>query len=254
MKNDPIDNLFKEALADAEATPSKGVWTKIEQQVGRKKPATPHRLHRFLIAASFIFCVGIALLFVINTDKGTEEPLYATQSNTTDNSEKGNAIDSPSAPSSPKGVGLHQEEEERKAPGTDANSPAVFTQTQEQDSSKEHISVIALKTQHLPEIEQSLLSHDDREEARTPLHLPALSLASLDVEPIKPLIELPEYEDSMLAHQEQKTKNSLVTTILNTLVNSFQDESDRKVEFSTDEEQTIRIDIINSLARNRKKK
>ena len=80
---------------------------------------------------------------------------------------------------------------------------------------------------------------------------PQLTLSSIDVAPLKPLIENPEEEETMLASTD---KQSVITKLLNTVSGAIAPEHSKNIHFSKDEEGTLKIDLNNSLVRTRKPK
>ena len=76
-----------------------------------------------------------------------------------------------------------------------------------------------------------------------------------EIEDIQPLIPVEEETETMYASAESVKKgNNTVTNILNKIAENIEIHDSKNLRFSADEEGSIRVDLINSLVKNRFKK
>ncbi|MNL41912.1 hypothetical protein D3C87_1643420 [compost metagenome] len=71
--------------------------------------------------------------------------------------------------------------------------------------------------------------------------------------PIKPIIENPDEEESMMASTSE-SKQNVVTKVLNILSKTINQGNGSEVQSSNDDEGTLQIDLLNSLVKNKKRK
>lgn len=251
MKENDIDNLFRETFRHAEESPRADLWQNIEKELVAS--AEPIKLSKkksiwYSIAAAAVlllaFGVGLKLMQQTNDIevKSTSEALM---------------VNLPP-------VSTQDQEEKNKVQTVDK------TQTSLQQDNNHNI-IVANKTKRNTEVP----SQDQFEEERivstieyqlegesleitnfSPLRTLELQIHQVtEIEDIKPLIEPEEEMESMLASTDNQAENkNVVTTILNTITDKITINEKNSISFSADDEGSFKINIINSIAKNRNKK
>lgn len=254
MDNKEFDKLFKEAFASAEATPRDAVWRRIGQALDQQKEKDilkpiRHTFHwgYYVAAASVLLAFGV-VVWITYTAEHTHRR--------------------------DKTIAQHEHSQSDAATNTEANTPREpeiielqVTNTAKKvgtihapkgESTVQNKTMVPLR--EVPKLEILDLN------AKLTLHNARLASADAivemptervtEVEEISPLIEPEEEMKSMYAAttEEHNSKNNIVTSLLNTISAKMETNSNREVRFRTDEEGSIRMDVINPLIKNRNKK
>lgn len=264
MNDKEIDSLFKQSLKNMETPVPEDIWSNIETELNlREKKSFSLRKNKakYAIAASLtaFLCLSIFLYKLMHPyDDVTKNKLtahYDVQKPV--NLDKGLETDH--------NRGTMKEKQPTIDPYTSSNSESSsetghYKLTSQTDRSqpieKLHIEKTKNPEHTDPPVNIFQANMGDHmltlsEEAKASLPEIEFETADITIAPIKPLIQLPEQEDIMYARNLESPKKSLVTRILNTISENLVSKSGTSLEFSNDEEGTIKIDIINSLARNR---
>ncbi|RZF58405.1 hypothetical protein [Sphingobacterium corticibacterium] len=244
MNNKELDKLFKEQLEQHTIPPRNDIWHQIENQLDREKVVPVRRLDWVKYAAIVVGCLGlIALLYRIMQPTPTLDIPIATQE---------------TSKSSPPAIPMettHTNEPKQKKPKQqvlakpETLAHRISTPKQKkpisEDSSRQerHLKLVKLKP-----VGVSLALTDGLQVAGT---IPQQYV--INVPPIAPLIDDPETEESMLA-STQKPVEGIVPGILNKISDALNPTDHTTVQFSKDEEGFLRLDIVNSLVKNRHKK
>ncbi|MDR2283721.1 MAG: hypothetical protein LBE37_10950 [Sphingobacterium sp.] len=257
MKEEDIDKLFQNAFHEAEETPNKTVWQHIEKQLDEHSTAVhiiPRRYTWIKYAAAALILLGTTLV-LLKINYTSELPSADKGTNITAESTKANAtITEPVEPTTP------LTNEKRESDYTKPNLPRQMVATEgiQLVSNKPGRTTppqrknIELATNNLEETKPRFTNIQDIQYADI-ADIPVRQVT--EMEAIKPLIDLDEDIEGMYAQAPHETANkSIVTTILNTISEKLEISTTKDVRFRTDEEGSFRIDIINSLVRNRNKK
>lgn len=257
MENKDFDKLFRDAFEAAEATPSDRVWQGIEATLEQEKEKIvpmakrrPYHWAYYATAASVLLALGVVIWTMQSTKdinfSGTEiamqEPKHSTE---TTEGVKLEAVE----PIAPKII--------------DQPSPDALQVT---TVSEVHLGKSPVMTAAEPPLtELPKLELQGIQEA-APSNLQTLASLKIgtelptyrvtEIEEIKPLIESEEEMESMYANvtTDPYNRNTIVTSLLNTISENVETNNNREIRFRADEEGSIRIDIINTLVKNRNKK
>lgn len=254
MKEEEIDTLFRNAFHEAEETPDQNVWEKIEKQLDEQKQVIqiPARRNTWLkYAAAAILIFGSVLTWL--------------------------KIDNDSHHSTPeKKVSIISDKDSFPLPSAIKKEQIAMSEvTSKEITEQERTTSLPIPAARLPQSatndhleqkrKQIILSTDDVEPAK-PMLASAQSLSQrnitdlpvhqvTEIEGIKPLISFEEETESMYANTPHESSNqNIVTSILNTISDKLEVSSTKDIRFRADEEGSFRIDIINSLVKNRNKK
>lgn len=260
MEHKDLDKLFRDSFDDAEEQPRDRVWHNIEaaleqQQaqkavpLARKKRAF-HWLH-YAAAASVLVALGIVFWTVQTAEEraGIEQKVAMQQ--TSDEPQHQAAEVSVTIP-------LKTKQKNINAP----NEPLAQTVTV---STKQPVE--RHKSPSLAEAKVKLPSLNlEGIESTAPTRLTSLTTAEdksapptyrvTEIGDIKPLIEPYQDMESMYASATPETtdKATIVTTLLNSVSENIELSPTKDIRFRSDEEGSLRIDILNSLVKNRNKK
>lgn len=258
MKDQELDRLFSEGLKDQEIPAPASVWDHIEEQLDAEKIQPikrKNRLYIWTVAASIVLAIGIASTLFLSKE-GEQEQIVQELTQQSDAPEK---IEDP----------LPNAEAEQnndkpvelliaKKPVVKQKTFAKNNKEEEKEIRKEFsqpeqriakASIVAEKDHTEPSKEMLLLTKVDLHE----LAVSELELNTAEVAPIQPLVNIIEQEEVMYAEAkaEPKKKQTIFTTILNTLTQNL-NPLDKTVKFSSDEEGSLKIDLHNSIAKTRR--
>ncbi|MFD2553901.1 hypothetical protein [Sphingobacterium tabacisoli] len=257
MKEEDIDKLFKNAFHEAEETPNKNVWQRIEKQLDEHNTTVhiiPRRYTWIKYAAAALILLGttLVLLKINYTTKlpSADKETNITAGSTTDNITIAEPIE--------RGAALVNEKEiqnytkPKLSQQISATKQTQFVSNKSDRSTQQQRINIELATNNLEETKPNSTNIKDIQQVNL-ADIPVRQVT--EMEAIKPLIDLDEDLEVMYAQAPHETANkSIVTTILNTISEKLEVSPTKDVRFRTDEEGSFRIDIINSLVRNRNKK
>lgn len=250
MKDNDIDNLFREAFHEAEETPNESVWQQIEMQLDDSQKPTIQLAGRRLnwikyAAAAVVLIVGSIIAWKQN---------YSNKNILVDQKET-RIVQSPKI------------EHETLAVDRDLNSDSKHQLVKENKREKS-------LTLNRPSIQVENTSKALPLNPRHELNLDGLkeskpSIAKLnhssvmsppvyqvtEIGEIKPLIVLDDEMESMYAQTAQESTNkNIVTTLLNSFTEKIELSATKDIRFHADEEGSFQIDILNSLVKNRNKR
>ncbi|MBD1427553.1 hypothetical protein [Sphingobacterium arenae] len=251
MKDKELDKLFKGQLEQHSVSPKKDIWHKIESQLDQPRVASAGRFSWIHYAAIAIGCLGLIAL-VYNMMQPTPVRDIPT-------------IAQKGVPTAPANTWQDSATSVRQIPavadGYLEPSEQEVTKTQ---ASTQHASRPKQRRPikaHLPQPEEPRLELVELKPAGVSLPLArgvdmddkAQQEYVITVPPVAPLIDSPETEESMLA-STRKPAGGIVPGILNKISDALNPSDHTTIQFSKDEEGFLRLDIVNSLVKNRNKK
>lgn len=255
MKENDIDRLFREAFQEAEETPSKHVWEQIEKQLEEDdnivRMPSKRKFRIISAAAAIVIFMGSLAFFKIYYSNQNE--IEYVQVNTLKNhpsENKGPNITETTV--SPHRNTIEIVENENRTSAITNPGGQHIIENKKPDVKKDE-NITKLKLVQLEEIKPYIARIETSSEMSTP-QAPIRQVT--EVEDIKPLIEPEEETESMLAQVSPVVSNNknIVTSILNTISENIEVGDSKEIRFRADEEGSLRIDILNSLVKNRNKK
>lgn len=256
MEDKDIDKLFRSALQNAEATPSDNVWQGIEKALDKQQenivPMGKQRgFHwgHYSAAASVLLALGVVWWTVEFSELDAPQTKMAqadiVHRPVEAHSDKEPALILPT-------IADPEPSKAKMVQNLEVNSKQLTSNPVSTGPEVRNIEVPPLETQG---IELSVPNNlPTLTSINTEAELPTYRVT--DIDPIQPLIEPEEEMESMYASTVESAynKNTIVTSLLNTISEKVETNSKREVRFRADEEGSIRIDILNSLVKNRNKK
>ncbi len=258
MKEEDIDKLFHNAFHEAEETPSNNVWKQIEKKLDEHRlpvQITPRRYTWIKYAAAALILMGTTLI-LLRTNYKTELSSSAVEETDiiAEATRNNGAITEPieqTAPLASEGIDRHYVKPNLSQQITATERIKLISDKLDKTAQSQRKN-IDLVTNCLEETKPILANIKDIQQINI-TDIPVRQVT--EMEAIKPLIDLDEDTESMYAQAPHETANkNIVTTILNTISEKIEVSPTKDVRFRTDEEGSFRIDIINSLVRNRNKK
>lgn len=248
MKDQEIDKMFSDGLRDQETTPPASIWQGIESKLDEEKTIPFKRknnLYVWMIAACLTLALGISLkMFLFQDNSAEKTPTQIAQLEDKLINDKETSISEDLIP---------VEKESKEVPVLlTTNQPSKIKEVQKKQTETKPI-IQAKDTERedmiVPSQELKLVTAveiDDMEQEPN-------ELATVEVAPIQPLVNIIEHEEVMYAEvkKEPKKKQTIFTNILNTLSDNL-NPSSKAVRFSSDEEGTISVDLFNSIAKTRR--
>lgn len=240
MKNNDLEKLFRDTFNKAEETPNPLIWNKIEEQLDVEEKIIPIKNKRntwfYYIAASLLL-IGTFSYIALKNNQNID--IHNTTNEYT----------------------LIQAESKDMEVNDKQVEPLTFpSPTLEKEKIKKHTVAIKKNIIAHQHIEKVTIEELPMEENITTLSKPDLNIAITpilrqvtEIEDIKPLIELDEESETMLATTNNENKN-VITTILNTITENIDTKTNKELRFYADDEGSFGINIINSIAKNRNKK
>ncbi|NGF55986.1 hypothetical protein G5B00_05605 [Parapedobacter sp. SGR-10] len=262
MENKDIDKLFRQTFEDAEQEVHPAVWQNIEKELDKNSKKTIPVLFKAYnwvsYAAAILIILGIG--FFLFKSKPTENIIAEQPAS--------KQKDSPvqmTKPTIERSVTAENTSANATVPTAIEDLPKVDrTASKEKVSKSPHDSQgnTVLPSGHKWKASIVALSDLPTDTGTTLANVVDLVQTNVpttqvtEVEPIKPLIVFEEEEESMYAANEGSSSNesTVITTILNKLSENIDLKSKKEVRFKSDDEGSIRINLINPLAKNRNKK
>jgi len=248
MNDKDLDKLFKEKLENISVSPRQDLWQKIEGQLDEKKTVRLGRFGWMRYAAVAVGSLGLAALlytFFLNEDPAVEQKQLAYQGST-------KTAVNPPLPEQPSAI---EKSEVNSAAASQKNSTVGL-------SNHTEVAVQIVKKHVEPQLNMEMSSNEliTLEPAALSVYsTPELSVETttpqyaIEIAPIQPLIDDPEIEETMLA-SAQSSGEGIVPNILNKISDALNPSDSKSIQFSKDEEGSLRLDIFNSLVKNRNKK
>lgn len=247
MEDKDLDRLFREAFQDAEETPHSNNWSKIEAKLNAGTGTKPYFTIKKIGAIAA--CLTLICLAAVYYSTKTSN---LNQSATMRNSK----VDTyPQENSSTSLFELPVHEEDKTANVTSPiKTKDISTLDKSSFQNKTTTSTVIQKL-HLDSLNEKPLmisninlTTGNKEEL--------LIIQVTEIDDIKPIIELEEMEETMLASTTSngKENKTTITTVLNKLSENLNPNKEKTLQFIPDEEGSFSISIINSLAKNPNKK
>lgn len=245
MKNQDIDKLLRDQFDKLDIEPSADIWKKIEMELDQQKVVSiKKKINWFKIigaAAAILIGIGItSILMQRQSGHHTERIKYADHKMNKDMITPRKAT--PKVESLPieKHAQLLSARPVNKVNQLENNSVQAVESDTEIIPAQSSQAFERLKM----EKEQPLMVVVDTQTQVARV---------LEYIPIKPLIENPEEENSMMASANTNSQ-TVVTKVLNILSKTINQGNSAEVKFSNDDEGSLQIDILNSLVKNKKRK
>lgn len=260
MKEQDIDSLFRDAFHEAEEKPSKNVWEQIEKKLDELETPAPllsNRRYAWLkYAAAAILFLG-AGIFLAKIKHSNENQSF-DQRETVIAQLPTNILETTTDNKNTPYIETKLENTKHKKNKQNARARLASTSQLSQLNVKS-------KEKELNNRVQQRLDIADLEETK-PGSIDLIqfshSIATThpiyqvtEIEDIKPLIDLNDEMESMYAQSpHDNTNKNIVTSLLNSITEKIEVSTTKDIRFRADEEGSFRIDILNSLVKNRNKK
>lgn len=266
MNDKDLDKLFRERLTGVEPQPSPRIWENIEAELDAGSGQSKVRKLTWLkYAAAAIAVVGIGVtLYVQPVRTNNEIAKIEAQKESSD-------INMPTTSHTTQQANFDDTNEQQKveilnrAPQPSSNQQTVerFAQvvrkkykqqtlasgSESADQSSVHVDA---KKEQVSLAKVALASLDIQPQTATSTQA-YVTYQTVEVAPIRPLIDIVENEETMLASGKQK-KEGLVSGLLNKISGALSSDEEGPIRFSNDEEGSFRLDINNGYAKNRLKR
>ncbi len=249
MNDEQLDKLFKKGLTDFEIDPGAEMWAKIEAELPAEPKIIPlWKRQGVRYAAALIILGGFAAIIFLQRSEAPQQRQQVARTDIRpsifETMEKQQQI-ADALNESPLAQPIAATKVDKRSKQVSQPTVAVA------QIIEPRASTLKLDLQ-IPELQVATI-----EAAHTDTFPPTLvSTQVVEVDPIRPLIENPEEEESMLANAPKapaKVQQGIVTGILNRISDVVNPDDSKTIHFSNDEEGSLRIDIFNSLVKNRKK-
>lgn len=248
MESKDLDKLFRDAFEQAEETPSSCVWEGIQQELEKKKKVVPFYVKyrsQLSIAATFLLFFGVGLALynkpIITPEQKIEEVLAQLEQNKENSStaEKIKEIEPPIYATKKEHIASSSIKDEGNNPNVQV-IPSVENNSHEKIRSNETTQQVTLDSRESLElVEVELVSADINHQE------------TVNIKPLK------ENQKPVFAYavEKQEARPSVVTRVLNGITKNILNkridiQENKEIEFSNDEEGSIRLNIINSFAKN----
>jgi hypothetical protein len=260
MENKDLDKLFHDTFNDAEQTPNDQVWQNIEAALDKQKQnIVPLQRKKgfswwsYAAAASVLVTLGIVFWTVEIAEDSTKQQRQIAMQPSANETTVWQGEQHEEVPTA---VIKGPEQEYSIAEQTQTNIVATTTQPKEMPAPSIHPA----EKKTIPTLDregiESTVPNTDRPLATVHMVSTPPTYKVTEVEDIKPLIEPEEEVESMYASTSTKGqgKTTILTSLLNRISENVEISDTKEIRFSADEEGSLRVDVLNSLARNRNKK
>lgn len=244
MKNEDIDKLFRDHFDKLDIQPSADIWNKIEADLDEQKIVPIKKKIKWLkplvsIAATLI-CIGIFSLLVMEHSSSTVETtnIVIRKKDTAAQKEQKEPVeDLIETNDKPIRFAVKAVPKETQNTRNNHQITSMYPEVAQIDEQ------VALKKLQITEEQPMLVVVDSQ----------AQIAHAMEYIPIKPIIENPDEEESMMASTSE-SKQNVVTKVLNILSKTINQGNGSEVQFSNDDEGTLQIDLLNGLVKNKKRK
>lgn len=244
MKNEDIDKLFRDHFDKLDIQPSADIWNKIEADLDEQKIVPIKKKTKWLIPlisiAATLICIGIFSLLVMEQSTSIIETtnIVIRKQDRVGHEEQKEPVEDPiEAKEEPIRFAVKALPEETQDTRNGYQITSVDPKVSQVDEQ------VALKKLKLTAEQPMLVVVDSQ----------AQIAHAMEYIPIKPIIENPEEEESMMA-STSASKQNVVTKVLNILSKTINQGNGSEVQFSNDDEGTLQIDLLNTLVKNKKRK
>lgn len=244
MKNEEIDKLFRDHLDKLDIQPGADIWKKIEMDLDEQQVVSIKKKKKWLIPlvsiAAVLICIGIFSLLVLEQSTST--------------------IENTKIASRKKDIAVQKGQQEpvinltegKEEPNQHAVK-AVSDETRNIQNEYQITSIHPKVSQTEEQVSLKKLTISEEQPMLVVVDSQAQIVHAMEYIPIKPIIENPEEEESMMA-TTSASKQNVVTKVLNILSKTINQGNGSEVQFSNDDEGTLQIDLLNSLVKNKKRK
>ena len=252
MKEKELEELFRSRFNTAEETPNPSVWNNIEQALDQT-PVVPirkkNKTWRYAsVAAAAVIALTIGYTQLTNTFHPEQHTEYAVLPKSTvhpTEDQMSSLMETPKTTAhTPTEVAI------ASRPTIAALTPAISHTPAPQQVISEVVETLEL-AEKAPREPHSAINTQHIQTVPTELSI----IQVTEIEDLKPLVPVDEELESLYASTATSTSTSnVVTTLLNKITENIDVLDSKNLRFSADEEGSIRLDIINSLVKNRFKK
>jgi len=248
MKDNELDDFFKESLKDEEITPNNLLWERIEQQLDEQKIIPIKRASKkwqgYSIAASIALILGISVMFyqsqqelslennaqILTEEKNSKVPSEITEESLQTPTELPKKVPSPQSL-----LANVTSAKVSRSPTRDAN----HSQAREARSKEEQHIDYQENNYTETAIKQKKLAPPIALEVSIPRHL-----VMTDMEPSTQSMVLSEYPE--MSTPRSAPRANLFTKVLNAVASTIDIAPDKNLRFSNDEEGTLRINLVST--------
>lgn len=250
MNDEQLDKLFKDEFSKLEMTPDEGTWESIAADLDKQKIIVPlWRRNWVRYAAVVLLTAGVGTWAVRYYNQGQQPTPSERVASVPEKVivQRPTEYQLPAATSAP----LQRSDKTDKRLLTALPQHPNVSQQQQTVVAKRHEEPVTHRnTVYLHEVETAALTRttaDGFSNERLRTH------RVVEIDPIQPLIENPEEEEMMLASRPSSGAG-LVPGLLNKISEVVNPDDNKTIHFSKDEEGSLRIDIFNTLVKNRNRK
>ncbi len=258
MNDEQLDKLFQDELRQRETSPNADTWAKIAATLDQERKVIPFWQKSWVRYAAAVAVVLSVSIWAVQHAENTQQKQQTARQDFT--------------PKTPIPVQPPVDNVTSDQNGATEGKIAQVEKVAPSEKPRNAKLVAALRGTEVSSTNRTTAVHDKPTLARTSVSsLPDLSVAKLqtneqaysdeklkrhqvvEIDPIQPLIENPEEEETMLAAQSPNSVG-LVPGLLNKISEVVNPDENKTIHFSNDEEGSLRIDIFNSLVKNRNRK
>lgn len=247
MNDKELDRLFKDQLENLSVSPQEDLWQKIEQQLDERKVVRLHRLGWVKYAAVLVACLGVtAILYLLMPLQEDVRIVSRTPLKIEDKQ-----AETVNSKRNERTAGTVAVEAQVDFPHAEDKHALAFVQAnQSRLTAKRQVAMSPERSTHLVKLDMAMvtLTKSDNIDAAI---LPRQRV--VEVDPIQPLVENPEEEETMLA-SSGNSDMGLIPNLLNRISDVLNPSENKTIQFNHDEEGSLHLDIVNSLVKNRNKK
>lgn len=262
MKNEDLDNLFRNELSNREVEPSADLWQKIEAQLDEQKPKRRILIYTWIKSAAAIAIIaGAATFLYMHQNAEVASPaLQVAETTQAPQARNRDVLAAPQQEAAPTKSPSREAEKERTHPAESTMQLVGIREAEDKKASLLEDTHMAKGDEHTalaqPKRQLASIAMAQESELNITATAPSTEIPRyrvVEIDPIKPLIENPEDEEALWALTPQIDEN-IVPNLLNRVKNLLYKSDDNAIHFSRDEEGTLQLDFGRSLAKNRTKK
>jgi hypothetical protein len=244
MKNQDIDKLLRDHFNKLDIQPSTDIWKKIEAELDEQKVISISKKTTRLkvIGTAAAILVGLGIVSLVLQRQSANRPDHIKYADRKMDREMNTP---PKAASKVEPLPIERQVQLSVRPVNKGNQ----RENSSANAIETDMKVVAIQTSQAFE----RLKMGKQQPLMVVVDTQTQVAHVLEYIPIKPLIENPDEENSMMASTGTNSQ-TVVTKVLNVLSKTINQGNSAEVQFSNDDEGSLQIDILNSLVKNKKRK
>lgn len=248
MEDKDLDKLFRDTFIDAKDVPSTTMWAKIENDLQKDviiKPL-PKKNYAWAYAAAAVLLLGLSYIGITLNNRQDVNDMLKNESFVAIDIAK----DDSHVPASIDTSILHKQHYDKQPMPKLQDKTIVLKNEKVKRPLKNSLNRDTAHIDLIAENRPILTTLAERNKIEELPHIRQVT----EIDDIKPLIENEEEMETMLASTGEQERKHIITSLLNTISEKIDTKRGKELHFYADEEGSFGVNLIQPIAKNRKKR